>query len=403
LFCLVHEGLEADDVPITGRELAFGQTHDPEPDVLQFHLDPDPTGHGEKLVKMELLPLIRDIEDLGRLPALDAIQHRGDVRGRIVESPIALLDDKWRQAFFFEEHHQGAIAPACDPFPFQVVDECLEAVVVEALAKGNIKGNPEPFVDSVELMQGRLHELLPELAILRVPVLQADEFTPRFLHERRILLGLLVALHVDPLQFFDRILLKRLGISEPSISDEQDTELRPPIPHMVVRNDVKAEKPVYPVQGKAKDRGSDVTDVHGFGHVWAREVDHDGLPLSGPFHPDPLVLKGLLYAVGQPGAGKPEIHETGSGHLHFFQPRHSLQPGGQFLGNLPRRPSQLLRQPHGPVELVVAELGIRRRNHPETLRIRNRFAQLIRKRLRDGPGTKVNDRCHRFLYTTVVQ
>jgi hypothetical protein len=364
--------------------------------VLQFRLDAKLTDNGEELAKMELLAFVRDIEDLGGVPAFDSIQQRGDVGGRVVEPPIALLDDERRQALFLQEHHPGALAPSCDSFSLQAIDEGLKTIVVEALAEGDIERNPEAFIDLPELPQGGLDKCLPEPSILRFSLLQANELPPCLLHLGRVLLGPPVTLDIDPLEFFQRVLLKGLRVSETAVPDKENAELRPPVPDMVVRDDFKPEKPVDPVQRKTQNGRSDVADMHRFGHVRAGEVDHDGLSPSRPLHTDPLVLKDLLDPVAEPGAGKPQIHEAGPRHFRPVQPGHPLQPRSQLMGKLPRIFPHLLRERHGAVELVITKSGVRCRIDSQTSRIQNRCAKLLFDNLQNRVGKQVNDRCHRF-------
>ena len=86
----------------------------------------------------------------------------------------------------------------------------------------------------------------------------------------RIRCGLGLDLFVDALHFGQGVLLIRRPVKKRTIADNQHAELGAPVAQMIVRLHRVAAKTQHPAERVAQDGGTNMTDVHGFGHVGGR-------------------------------------------------------------------------------------------------------------------------------------
>ncbi len=78
--------------------------------MIQLRLIAKFPANRKKLLKVELLPLIGNVDNLVRAKLFNARGHRGDIACRIVESTIALLNDAHGQLVFLEKHNLCTLA-----------------------------------------------------------------------------------------------------------------------------------------------------------------------------------------------------------------------------------------------------------------------------------------------------
>src|ERR1017187_880503 len=109
---------------------------------------------GEDLLKMQLLTSVGDINDFIRPPGLQPIRQRGQVRGGVIKSTVALADERRlflesRRRGIVEENGQRAFAFARDAFSGEFFHQRFEPRIVKTFAKRVIELHTEPGVNRV--------------------------------------------------------------------------------------------------------------------------------------------------------------------------------------------------------------------------------------------------------------
>ena len=83
-------------------------------------------------------------------------------------------------------------------------------------------------------------------------------------------------MHVETGHLSHRIRLQCRFIPEMFIAIKQDTDLRTPVPQVIVGNDLVSEEAQNPAQCFADNRAADVSDMEGLGDVRGGIIDHVG-------------------------------------------------------------------------------------------------------------------------------
>src|SRR6185436_18226797 len=110
--------------------------------------------HGEKLLKVQLLPTIRDINDFMWPPRLQPVSQRSQVGRSVVEPSIAFADERGLDLelrVVLEEHRKRAFAFPCYSFGDQVLDQSRQARIVKTFPQCLIELYADPRVNGVEL------------------------------------------------------------------------------------------------------------------------------------------------------------------------------------------------------------------------------------------------------------
>ena len=77
-----------------------------------------------------------------------------------------------------EEDGHGAFALAGNALGAQLLDQRLQARMVEALAQGVVEFHAQPLVNGVELDPRQRDHLAPDAEVLLVAALEFDQFLP---------------------------------------------------------------------------------------------------------------------------------------------------------------------------------------------------------------------------------
>ncbi len=146
---------------------------------------------------------------------------------------------------------------------------------------------------------------------------------------------------------------------------DQQAELRAPVAQMVVGNHAVAQRAVDAVERVADDRGTDVADVHGLGHVRAGVIDHHR-PAAAEVR-DAEVRRGgeRRELFGEPGGGDGQVDEARPRHGGGREHGRQRQGAERGFGDLTRGLAQHLGQRHGVVTLEIAEPRVCRGLHAE--------------------------------------
>ena len=259
---------------------------------------------------------------------------------------------------FGEKDDARAVAFLGDAPAVQLVDQGIEPWIVEALAEGVIEADAEPVVDGVELMPGIIDHLLPDRAVLGIALLQFEQFLAGKIEERGVLFALGVDQPVEPFHLGERIPLERRPVEMLFPANQQLAELGAPIADVIVRDHPVTEQSKDPRQRIAQDRGSDMADMHGLGHVRRTEIDHDRARLFRR-HKEPMIApRGRLQHVGNGVGFKPEVEKTGARHRRRFARLRHVEVAQKIRRQLPRVEFAGFGQRHHGVDLVIAETGI---------------------------------------------
>ena len=364
LLGLVEEVGQLDGLAGAGFEgLAVLAQDGAEPDVGQFDfgLRMPAAEHGEELLEMELLAGIGDIDDLVGAPGLQPMRQGGEVGSGVVEGAVALLNQGGvflQLRDVLEEDRHGAFALAGDALGAQLLDERLQARMVEALAKRVVEFHAQPLVDRVELDARQGDHLAPDAEVLLVAALEFDQFLPGGFERGGIGFALGADLLVEALHLADGVGLQRGGVQVALPGDQQHAELRAPIAQVIVGDDLVAQQPQRARQAIAQDGRADVADVHGLGHVGRAEIHDHGPRLRGGLKEEVFAARGGLQGLGQRRGFEPEIKEAGAGNLHLLTDIADLKPGDHVGGQLARIHLPGLGERHEGVGLVVAEFRV---------------------------------------------
>src|SRR2546427_3849193 len=97
-----------------------------------------PSENVKELLKMELLPAIGDVDNFFRLPSVQSILEGCQVRGRIIESPVTLLNQcgsvlELRDPI--KKHCCRTFTFTCNTFASQFLNQWMKVSIVKAFAK----------------------------------------------------------------------------------------------------------------------------------------------------------------------------------------------------------------------------------------------------------------------------
>ena len=163
----------------------------------------------EDLLKVKLLRRSRNIPDGIGLPALLSILKGGQISGCIQEAAVAFADEARLLLHcrnFREENTDSAFAELGDFLGEETIHQWTQGIVVKALPEALVKGDVEQAVETLELLPGEGDRLLPDLEILRIPLLELNEFEADGFLERGIVLLQRIDLAVEADQLGDRSL-----------------------------------------------------------------------------------------------------------------------------------------------------------------------------------------------------
>ena len=138
---------------------------------------------------------------------------------------------------------------------------------------------------------------------------------------------------------------------------DQHAELRAPVAHMVSADHVVAQKRQGAHRGVADNGGADVADMHLFRHVRRGVVDDDGLRLNGG-DAQARLRQRLLRLCGQPVAIEKNIDEAWPGDLCPAGDAFQVKMRHHAFSQLSRRLTQLFRDGHNAVRLIIPKLNL---------------------------------------------
>ena len=137
-------------------------------------------------------------------------------------------------------------------------------------------------IDFFRMLQGNFHKLSPQRQHSFITALQFHNVFTRQISKRRIFIKTHFCIAVELLQVrqfkFSIILLLFNQICH------QHTKLRPPIADMVLTNDLVSQKFQHTRNTVANNRRAQMPNVHFFGKIRRRIVNHNGIRRSGFFN-----------------------------------------------------------------------------------------------------------------------
>ena len=215
----------------------------------------EPFARGEEeLFKVIRLALVHDIEHVGGVQVLRAVEEGGEVGRRIVGRTIGFPDDEGLGL----EARVLRMKDDLRPFAFrgqattgQLAVDRLQLVVVETLAEGEVEPDAELLVDVVEGGQTDFADVPPERQILRVVGLQPDEFLLRLLEHGRVGFGRGIPEFVKALEFLQGAAGEGRGIEVAFIGPDEFAKLGPPVADMIVPDDLRSAELQQPADGLA--------------------------------------------------------------------------------------------------------------------------------------------------------
>ena len=165
----VQQALQPNGIAGAGLERpAVLAQHGAEADVLKLDLVvAQQPGRGEKLLEVQALAVIDDIQDGVGPPLLHAIADRGQIGRGVQVCPVLLLHDH-RRRLAFEEHANRPLALAGDAPATQLLDHARQHVVIIAFAQRVIEVDVQAAVDPLDIFQAIGHELLPQPVVLGI-------------------------------------------------------------------------------------------------------------------------------------------------------------------------------------------------------------------------------------------
>jgi len=264
----------------------------------------------EYLLEMARLPRVGDVQDAVRPEVGGAEARGGEVRRRVVEAAVGLLDDE--DLVVLVGHDHGALRLDRDASRLEILDDLGEIRIIERLAALLERlGDAEPSVDLVELGSRGGAYVSPQPSRLVVGVrLQRDDALPRASPE--------LIVHVEPrLGGFikpDQIAeIGRVGSAARTQLLDEHAKLRSPIADVVLPHHLVPARLERVREGVADHRRPEVADVHLFGDVWRRVVYDDAL-LRARRHRLRLDRHRLDH-LRQQLVPQPNVQEPGPRHL----------------------------------------------------------------------------------------
>jgi len=128
----------------------------------------------EELLEVKLLPSIRHVNDLIRIPCMHSMLERGEISRGVIRRAIALLDERGvrlqlRQVI--EENCDRSFALAGDAELVQFLDDCFQVRIVKALAECVVELHTEARVDFVELVLREIDHFPPQGEVFGIAAL----------------------------------------------------------------------------------------------------------------------------------------------------------------------------------------------------------------------------------------
>ena len=283
LQCLGHRGVEhvfeEDDVPAARGQRSVFERHHAVRDVdhvVRPRLAHHPQ-HLEQLLEVQVLLIGDDIEALGKVVRLFAIDRRRKVARRVQRRAVAAHQKAGRILVLGEADDLSAVALFEQALGFELVEHGLHLVVVEALAGVGIEGHAETVVDPADLFHRDVFEPLEQTESLVVAVLDLLEPRPRLVFELGAFFRLRVEFDIYIKKSAHAFLLDLLAVAPLLERDDKFAELSAPIAQMIDADDVVPERAVDAVERRADRRVEHVPHVEGLGDVDGRIVDANGL------------------------------------------------------------------------------------------------------------------------------
>ena len=219
---------------------------------------------------MQLLRRSSDIPNGIGLPALFAIFQGGKVSRGVEEPSITLADET---GLFFQLRTSGekdtdsTFADLGNFLGKKPVNQGGECIIVKTLPQTLIKGDAKHSVESLELLPGKSHRLIPDAEVLHVTLLEFHQLVADGLLDCRVglLKGINLAVEAD--EFGDRGLLKGLLVEEVLPAVDDFSELGAPVTDVIIGDDLMAEMTGDARKGITKDGAADMADMHRLGDI----------------------------------------------------------------------------------------------------------------------------------------
>ena len=192
--------------------------------------------------------------------------------------------------------------------------------------------------------------------------LEFDEFLLRLLQHGGIGLGGGVADLVEALELLERIAGEGGGIEVALVGPDELAELRAPVAHVVVADDLGAAEFQQAADGLADHGRAQVADVHLLGGVGRAVVDDHGVPLlRGRRAGGERVAAAVRHEPGEQGGGlELEVDETRPGDRDVEERREFAELPDQGIGQGARVLTMAFGIGEDAVGLKIAVDGIGR-------------------------------------------
>ena len=319
---------------------------------------------------MQLLTGIDHIQQAIGIQTAYPIAHAGQIGAGIQKTTALLLHDKSRRLAilvfkFIEKHHFGAGIIHRQTFGAQIIHHGLQIIIVFRLARhiGRREFQAQSVVNRLRVLQRNINKLPPQSQHSLITALQFHHIFARGVGKSFVFIKADFSVAVKLLQIsqfkFGIFLLLRHHISH------QHTKLRAPIADMVLRNHLVTQIAQHAIETVADNAGTQMADVHFFGQIGRRIINHHRLRLGGLAHIQMAVEQRCFNILRQKSRVQTQIDKARPRHLSRFNHRIARERIGHFLRQLTRILLGLFGRAHHAVNLEIAKIGIfgRLQNH----------------------------------------
>ena len=323
--------------------------------------------------KCKGLTLIDEVQRAVGFQDVAAVAHGRQVSGRIQITATGFLHDHGqRGAFsgfeFFKEYALSAIALDQQPGFLQVGDDIGQVVVVGAFAHHVLRRqfDVQAFVHFLTVRQRDVLEAGPQLQAFRIARLQLDHQATRALGE---VFGFVETAFGGAVEVFQVRQLVAGGRGFLQVG-QQHAELSTPVADVVLTNDGVTEELENTGHAVANDGRTQVADVHLFGQVRRRQINHDALRRTVLAHRQCGVGQRGIEARGQGLGVLEEIEEARTCDIDLGDLLVGRQRSNDFLSQIARLHACGLGQHHGDIAgeiavfLVLGVFHLNRRRQP---------------------------------------
>ncbi len=301
------------------------------------------SGGPEHLLKVQRLPLVRQIQNLIRVEIPLTLHHGGKLRGIVQHRAVALNEDARGHfllvPFLRHRENQRAVAFHREALGFEIFHHIRDIGIGVAFAQPGLKMHVQILINPAHIGNGRVHNVPPQCPITRSAALQFKGYLMGFFGESSIHLAPSGSSRINFLQLpkgKGRLLWVRTCITFVKIREfrllllqarNDQTHLQSPVSQVHVANHTVTKELINALYTFTNDSGAQMTDMQRLRHIRSAIVDDNGFCLRlfvdakirGVSH---FLHIGLQKSVGQLQVNKAGLYYLSHGKIPFVQPFH---------------------------------------------------------------------------------